>query len=328
MKIIKIICAAFVLSALLAGCRKAAEEPTFTIRNENGMTATFTSYGARLLRLEVPAKDGSLKNVVWGCADPAEARMDADYRQPVVGRYGNRIAKGRFDLDGFTWQLSQNEGENHLHGGKGGFDKHDWTLQPLSESTLLMTRVSPDGEEGYPGNLEISVLCTLTDKNELVLQYAAVTDAPTVLNPTLHAWFNLHGNGEGPTTSHILKINADYYTPVDAELIPTGEIAPVDGTPFDFRAGKPVTPEFDHNFVLRGAPGEAALELYEPSTGILLKVYTDQPGLQMYSGKPDCGLVLETQHFPDSPNHADFPSTVLRPGENYTQNTIYRFEVL
>ena len=327
MRIIKIFCAALLLSAVLGGCGKAAEDQTFTIRNENGMSATFTSYGARLLRLEVPAKDGSLKNVVWSCADPQDARVDADYRQPIVGRYGNRIAKGRFALDGYTYQLSQNEGENHLHGGKGGFDKREWTLQPLSESSLLMTRVSPDGEEGYPGNLEISVLCTLTDKNELVLQYSARTDAPTVLNPTLHAWFNLHGDGEGLTTTHILKINADYYTPVDAELIPTGEIAPVEGTAFDFRAGKPVTPAFDHNFVLRGAPHEPALELYEPSTGILLKVYTDQPGLQLFSGKPDCGLVLETQHFPDSPNHPDFPSTELRPGENYMQTTLYCFEI-
>lgn len=327
MRIIKIFCTALLLSAVLCGCRKATEDQTFTIRNENGMSATFTSYGARLLRLEVPAKDGSLKNVVWGCADPAEAREDADYRQSVVGRYGNRIAKGRFALDGYTYQLSQNEGENHLHGGKGGFDKREWTLQPLSENALLMTRVSPDGEEGYPGNLEISVLCTLTDKNELVLQYSARTDAPTILNPTLHAWFNLHGDGEGPATTHILQINADYYTPVDAELIPTGEIAPVEGTAFDFRAGKPVTPEFDHNFVLRGASREPALALYEPSTGILLKVYTDQPGLQLFSGKPDCGLVLETQYFPDSPNHPDFPSTELRPGENYTQTTLYCFEI-
>ena len=328
MKIIKIICAACVLSALLAGCRKAAEEPTFTIRNENGMTAVFCSTGGRLMQLMVPAGDGSMKNVVWGCADAQACAQDKDYRQPVVGRYGNRIAKGRFELDGFTYQLSVNEGENHLHGGLAGFDKREWTIQPLSECSLLMSLVSPDGEEAYPGTLEISVLCTLTDKNELVLQYAAVTDAPTILNPTLHAWFNLHGSGEGLTTTHLLKINADAYTPVDGELIPTGEIAPVEGTPFDFRAGKPVTPEFDHNFVLRGASGEPALELMEPSTGILLKIYTDQPGLQMYSGRPDCGLVLETQHFPDSPNHPDFPSTVLRPGETYTQNTIYHFEVL
>jgi len=327
MRIIKIFCCSLLGLLSLAGCRKEPEMPCFTIRSESGMTATFCPYGARLMSLEVPARDGSMKNVVWGCADAAACVADPDYRQPIVGRYGNRIAKGRFDLDGFTYQLSVNEGENHLHGGTAGFDKREWTLQPLSDCSLLMTRVSPDGEEGYPGNLEISVLCTLTDKNELVLQYSAVTDAPTVLNPTLHAWFNLHGNGEGLTTSHILKINADYYTPVDAELIPTGEIAPVEGTPFDFREGKPVTPEFDHNFVLRGASGEPALELYEPSTGILLKVYTDQPGLQMYSGKPDCGLVLETQHFPDSPNHSNFPTTVLRPGEVYTQTTIYHFEI-
>ena len=328
MKIIKILCAVALLAVLLPGCRKPAEETCFTIRNENGMTAVFCSTGGRLMQLMVPAGDGSMKNVVWGCADAQACAQDKDYRQPVVGRYGNRIAKGRFELDGFTYQLSVNEGENHLHGGLAGFDKREWTIQPLSECSLLMSLVSPDGEEGYPGTLEISVLCTLTDKNELVLQYAAVTDAPTILNPTLHAWFNLHGSGEGLTTTHLLKINADAYTPVDGELIPTGEIAPVEGTPFDFRAGKPVTPEFDHNFVLRGASGEPALELMEPSTGILLKIYTDQPGLQMYSGRPDCGLVLETQHFPDSPNHPDFPSTVLRPGETYTQNTIYHFEVL
>ena len=329
MRIFKIFCAAVLLGLLLPGCRKPAEEEKcFTIRNEQGMTATFCTTGGRLMRLDVPAKDGSLKNVVWGCADAEACAADKDYRQCIVGRYGNRIADGRFELDGSTYQLSVNEGDNHLHGGRNGFDKREWTIQPLSDCALLMTLLSPDGEEGYPGNLEISVLCTLTDKNELVLQYAAVTDAPTILNPTLHAWFNLHGNGEGLTTSHILKINADCYTPVDDELIPTGEIAPVAGTPFDFRDGKPVTPEFDHNFVLRGAAGEPALELVEPATGIVLKVYTDQPGLQMYSGKPECGLVLETQHFPDSPNHANFPSTELRPGESYTQNTIYHFEIL
>ena len=328
MRIFKIFCAAALLALLLTGCKKPVEEKCFTIRNENGMTATFCTTGGRLIRLDVPAKDGSLKNVVWGCADAEACAADKDYRQCIVGRYGNRIADGRFDLDGYTYQLSVNEGDNHLHGGRAGFDKREWTIQPLSDCSLLMTLLSPDGEEGYPGNLEISILCTLTDKNELVLQYAAVTDKTTILNPTLHAWFNLNGNGEGLTTSHIVKINADYYTPVDEELIPTGEIAPVEGTAFDFRAGKPVTPEFDHNFVLRGASGEPAVELCEPATGILLKIYTDQPGLQMYSGKPDCGLVLETQHFPDSPNHANFPATELRPGESYTQNTIYHFELL
>ena len=328
MRIFKIFCAAALLALLLTGCKKPVEEKCFTIRNENGMTATFCTTGGRLIRLDVPAKDGSLKNVVWGCADAEACAADKDYRQCIVGRYGNRIADGRFDLDGYTYQLSVNEGDNHLHGGRAGFDKREWTIQPLSDCSLLMTLLSPDGAAGYPGNLEISILCTLTDKNELVLQYAAVTDKTTILNPTLHAWFNLNGNGEGLTTSHIVKINADYYTPVDEELIPTGDIAPVDGTAFDFRAGKPVTPEFDHNFVLRGASGEPAVELCEPATGILLKIYTDQPGLQMYSGRPDCGLVLETQHFPDSPNQPYFPSTVLRPGESYTQNTIYHFETL
>ncbi len=328
MRIFKIICAAALLSLLLPGCRRNADEQVFSIRNSQGMTATFCTTGGRLLALEVPDREGKLRNVVWGCADAAECAADKDYRQPIVGRYGNRIAGGRFDLDGFTYMLPCNEGENHLHGGPKGFDKQEWTITPLSEESLLMTRISPDGEEGYPGNLEISVLCTLTDKNELVLQYAAVTDAPTILNPTLHAWFNLHGSGEGLTSTHLLKINADYYTPVDAALIPTGEIAPVEGTPFDFRTAKPVTPEFDHNFVLRGASGEPAVALYEPSNGIMLKIYTDQPGLQLYTGRPDCGVVLETQHFPDSPHHADFPSTVLRPGEKYSQTAIYHFEIL
>ena len=327
MKIFKIICIAALLPLVALSCGRKAEAPvTYTIENENGMKAVFCSTGARLLSLEVPARDGSMKNVVWSAGDAAGCASDADYRQPIVGRYGNRIAGGRFDLDGFTYQLSVNEGDNHLHGGRSGFDKKEWTLDLLSESSLMMSYLSPDGEEGYPGNLQITVLCTLTDKNELVLQYSAVTDAPTVLNPTLHAWFNLNGDGLGRTTSHILKINADCYTPVDEELIPTGEIAPVEGAPFDFRQGKPVTPEFDHNFALRGASGEAAVEMFEPSTGILLKIYTDQPGLQLYTGRPDCGVVIETQHFPDSPNHPDFPSTVLRPGERYTQTTIYKFE--
>ena len=328
MRIVKIICAAVLLLALLPACGRTAATQTFTIRNGNGMKATFCTTGARLLSLEVPDRDGFFRNVIWGCSDAAECAADKDYRQPVVGRYGNRIAGGRFDLDGFTYQLSLNEGGNHLHGGKAGFDKREWILQPLSDCSLLMTLLSPDGEEGYPGNLELSVVCTLTDRNELVLQYAAVTDAPTILNPALHAWFNLHGSGRGLTTTHILKINADCYTPVDAQLIPTGEIVSVEGTLFDFRTGKAVTPEFDHNFVLRGASGEPALELFEPATGILMKVYTDQPGLQLYSGRPDCGVVLATQHFPDGPNHAGFPETVLRPGENYVQNTIYRFEIL
>lgn len=328
MRIFKIICAAALLSLLLPGCRRNADEQVFSIRNSQGMTATFCTTGGRLLALEVPDREGKLRNVVWGCADAAECAADKDYRQPIVGRYGNRIAGGRIDLDGFTYMLPCNEVENHLHGGPKGFDKQEWTITPLSEESLLMTRISPDGEEGYPGNLEISVLCTLTDKNELVLQYAAVTDAPTILNPTLHAWFNLHGSGEGLTSTHLLKINADYYTPVDAALIPTGEIAPVEGTPFDFRTAKPVTPEFDHNFVLRGASGEPAVALYEPSNGIMLKIYTDQPGLQLYTGRPDCGVVLETQHFPDSPHHPDFPSTVLRPGEKYSQTAIYHFEIL
>lgn len=329
MRIFKIFCAAIALAWLAAGCAGHPEDGLiYTISNENGMKAVFCTTGGRLLSLEVPSRDGSMKNVVWGCADAEACAADADYRQCIVGRYGNRIAGGRFDLDGYTWQLTCNEGRNHLHGGTNGFGKREWTIDTLSSSTLMMTLLSPDGEQGYPGNLQISVLCTLTDKNDLVMQYSAVTDAPTILNPTMHFWFNLHGDGEGHTTSHLLKINADYYTPVDDELIPTGEIAPVDGTPFDFREPKPVTPGFDHNFVLRGASGEPALELCEPSTGILMKVYTDQPGLQMFSGRPDCGLVLETQHFPDSPNHANFPSTVLRPGEQYVQNTIYRFEIL
>jgi len=329
MRIVKIICMAALTLALLSACGgKAGEEQTFTIRNGKGMSAVFCTSGGRLMRLEVPDRNGEFRNVVWGCKDAEACAADKDYRQSIVGRYGNRIAQGRFNLDGYTWQLSVNEGENHLHGGARGFDKQEWTIVPLSECSLLMTRLSPDGEEGYPGNLDISVVCTLTDQNELVLQYAAVTDAPTILNPTLHAWFNLHGDGQGLTTTHLLKINADGYTPVDEGLIPTGEIAAVEGTPFDFRAPKPVTPEFDHNFVLRAAPGEPALELYEPGTGILLKVFTDQPGLQMYSGRPDCGLVLETQNFPDAPNHSGFPDAVLRPGEKYIQNTIYRFEIL
>lgn len=328
MRIIKIICTVLASALLSAACGKSDGGQMFTIRNQQGMTAVFSPWGGRMVRLEVPSRDGSLKNVVWGLGDAEDCAADADLRQPVIGRFAGRIARGRFDLDGYTWQLPVNEGRNHLNGGPAGFDKREWTLQPLSDCSLLMTRLSPDGEEGYPGNLEISVLFTLTDQNELVVRYAARTDAPTILNPTQHIWFNLHGEGAGAVTSHILKINADAYIPVDAESIPTGEVAPVEGTDLDFRDGKAVAPQLDHHFVLRGTSGEPAAEVCEPASGIRLKIYTDQPGLQVCSRRPDRGLVLETQHFPDSPNHPEFPSTVLRPGETYTQNTIYRFEIL
>ena len=317
MRIIKIICAVLLPFLLSAGCGRPDGDAVFTLRNEQGMTASFCSQGGRMISLEVPCRDGSLKNVV-GCADRASG---------VVGRYAGRIARGRFDLDGYTWQLPVNDGRNHRDGGKDGFDRHDWILQKVSDCSLLMTRLSPDGEEAYPGNLEISVLVTLTDRNELVLQYAARTDAPTILNPTQRFRLDLHGGGEGPAASHILKINADAYIAVDEEQIPTGGMVPVEGTEFDFRTGKTVALPCDVDFVLRGAPGEAAAELYEPATGILLKIYTDQPDLHLSCDETGCGLLLETQHFPDAPNHPAFPSTVLLPGETYTQNTIYHFEI-
>jgi len=272
----------------------------------------------------------------------------------IAGRYANRIAKGKFTLDGKEYTLATNNGPNHLHGGNKGFDKQVWTASPSGDNAVKLTYLSKDGEEGYPGNLTTTVTYTLTDQNELKIHYEATTDKPTVLNLTNHSYFNLAGNNAGPILDHEMQIFADYYTPVDETSIPTGEIAPVKGTPFDFttphRIGERIdqTPGkpngYDHNYVLKEATGGTglvhAVRVREPKSGRIMEVRTTQPGVQFYTGnyldgkqigkegRPyefRNGFCLETQHFPDSPNRPNFPSTVLRPGQTFKSTTIYKF---
>ena len=334
----------------------------YTIKNENGMTAQITNYGARVVSLWVPAKDGEFKDVIWGYESIKDYLKSTDlFAGPIVGRYGNRIGKGQFSLDGKAYQLTLNNNGNQLHGGANGFFAKVWTARPFKndkgEESLEMSYLSPAGEEGYPGNLTIKVVYSITANNELAINYEATTDATTILNPTSHNYFNLHGTSAQSTNSHILTINADKYTPTDSLLIPIGEITTLDGTPLDFRkptaVGDRVNDDFqallfgkgyDHNFVLNKKAGEMSLaaEAYEPATGIVMKVTTDQPAFQFYSGnfmdgkdtgkRGDVhnyrtGIALETQNFPDAPNHANFPSAVLKAGETYKHVCVYGFEV-
>ncbi len=342
------------------------ETRLYTMQNANGMTVQLTNYGARIVALWVPSADG-FKDIVWGY-DSIDAYLNAGdkYSGPVVGRYGNRIKDGKFTLDGKEYRLTVNENGNQLHGGAGGFSTKVWDAEQFTDTegnpAVKMTYLSADGEEGYPGNLTISVTYTLTPENEVAIDYSATTDAPTVLNPTSHVYYNLHGTSAKSTDSHLMTIYADGYTPTDAELIPTGEIAPVEGTPMDFRTATAIgarmdTPDFeplrlgkgyDHNWVLNKTTdgthtgAHIAAEVYEPETGIIMKIYTDQPGLQFYAGQGmdgketgkrgdihnvRSGIALETQNFPDAPNHENFPSSVLRPGESYTQHTVYAFSL-
>lgn len=335
----------------------------YTLQNENGMAVQVTNYGARLVDIWVPDKDGNFQDVIMGF-ETGEAYVNATdiNNGPVVGRYGNRIGKGQFTLDGKDYQLTINDGENHLHGGTNGFGGKVWDAKMTKDAegndAVEMTYVSPDGEEGYPGTLTLAVTYSLTPKNELVINYKATTDSATILNPTSHSYFNLHGTNEFSTNSHVMTIYADSFTPTDKGLIPTGEIASVEGTPLDFRVptaiGDRIDQDFealvfgggyDHNWILNKPEPKAltlAAEVYEPRTGILMKVLTDQPGMQFYSGnfmKGDetgkrgnknnyrSGIALETQNFPDAINHENFPSPILRAGEVYTQTCIYAFEV-
>jgi aldose 1-epimerase len=335
----------------------------YTLKNATGSVAQFTNYGCRMLSLWVPDRDGNFRDVIWGYESINDLLKGDVNSGPIVGRYGNRIAKGHFTLDDVEYQLNLNDGPNQLHGGPKGWASHVWEAKPFTDATgneaVKMTLVSPDGDELYPGTVTIDVTYTLTANNEVTIDYHATTDAPTVLNPTNHAYFNLHGTASSTVLSHIMMLNADAFTPTDSGLIPTGEIASVEGTPLDFRTPTAIgeridMPDFeplvfgkgyDHNWVLnKTTPGEVsvAAKVYEPSTGIELTVLTDQPGVQFYSGNfmdgTDhgkygevhnfrTGFALETQHFPDSPNHPNFPTTVLRPGEVYTQHTVYAFSV-
>ncbi len=332
----------------------------FTLKNKNGLSAVITNMGAAVVELFVPDKSGKLIDVVLGNQKlSAYARSNGpSYFGATIGRYGNRIAKGKFTLDGKEYTLAINNTPNGLHGGPTGFHVRVWDAKPIGTNSLELTYVSKDGEEGYPGNLTVHVTYTLTDQNALEIKYAASTDKTTVQNLTNHSFFNLNGAGKSTITDHVLTIYADKFTPVDNTLIPTGELKPVAGTPFDFTkptkigdridADDPqikVGPGYDHNYVLnkKDASLTLAATVTGPETGITMDVLTTEPGIQFYSGnfldgrghngKGGVGyarrsaLCLETQHFPDSPNQPSFPSTVLKPGTTFTSTTVYKFSV-
>ncbi|MFH8441342.1 aldose epimerase family protein [Streptomyces sp. NPDC018026] len=300
-----------------------------------GVRVRVLSYGGIVQSAEVPDRDGNTADVVLGFADlDGYVSHPEPYFGALVGRYANRIAGGRFPLDGRTYALAPNEGANTLHGGVRGFDKRVWDVAAVEEGVRL-SRISPHGEEGFPGRLEMSVTYTLDGSGALRIVYEAVTDAPTVLNPTNHSYFNLSGSGHAG--GHELRLAASRITPVDAGLIPTGGLDDVTDTRFDFRRARKVGSGYDHNFVLdKGvtATAEEVAELYDPASGRVLTVATTEPGLQLYTADhlgepfaPGDGIALETQHFPDSPNRPGFPSTVLRPGEVFRSETVYGFSV-
>ncbi|MFJ3652221.1 aldose epimerase family protein [Streptomyces nigra] len=300
-----------------------------------GVRVRVLSYGGIVQSLEVPDRDGRTADVVLGFADlDGYVTHPGPYLGALIGRYANRIAGGRFPLDGVTYALDPNTPPNSLHGGARGFDKRVWDVAPV-EHGLRLTRVSPHGEEGFPGRLGVTATYTLEDGGALRFVYEAVTDAPTVVNLTNHSYFNLAGAGSGDAGGHELRLDASRFTPVDADLIPTGVLEDVTGTRFDFRQARKVGSGYDHNFALdKGVTKDAreVAELYDPSSGRVLTVSTTEPGLQLYTAdqieepfSPGDGVALETQHFPDSPNRPDFPSTVLRPGEVYRSETVYAF---
>jgi len=344
----------------------------YTLTNVNGMELRATNYGGVIVSLRVPDRNHQLGDVVLGFDSLPPYTTVSPYFGALIGRYGNRIAKGHFTLDGKSYTLAMNNGPNSLHGGNIGFNKVIWAVEPFQKPDsvgLIFTRTSPDGEEGYPGNLKMTVSYTLTDSNEVIFDYRVTTDKATPINLTQHSYFNLADGGASDILGHVVMINADSFTPVDSTMIPTGEIRSVANTPFDFRT--PITigaridednqqlkigKGYDHNFVLRKDSASAmsnavsdrtagmtlAATVYEPTSGRVMQVYTTEPGLQFYTGnfldgtlmgkngvvyKHRSGFAMETQHFPDSPNHAKFPSTILRPGREYRSRSAYKFSV-
>ncbi len=330
----------------------------YTLTNSKGMQAGIITYGGAVVSLTAPDRNGTYADIVLGMDDLAGYLKQTNYFGALIGRYGNRIGHAQFKLDGQTYNLPKNNGENCLHGGTNGFDKRVWTAREAESAdglALELTYTSKDGEEGFPGNLSAKVVYTLTNNNELKIDYTATADKRTVVNLTNHSYFNMAGAGEGDIRQHQVMINADQFTPVDAGLIPTGEIRSVKGTPFDFTTATAIGARidqkdeqlllgkgYDHNWVLnKGAGGSTkAAEVYEPKTGRVMEVWTTEPGMQFYTGNFLDGSVrgkggkvypfrgafcMETQHYPDSPNKPNFPSTELKPGETYHTTTIYRF---
>jgi aldose 1-epimerase len=360
------------VSATAAGCSPSISKAPFgsvdgeavdryTLKNCKDMEVKIITYGGILQEISVPDRKNKVANVTLGFDNLADYVARSPFFGCITGRYANRIANGQFTLDGTTYQLPINNPPNSLHGGFVGFDKHVWAATPFTTSKtvgLVLEFTSPDGDQGYPGELTTKVTYTLTQQNEIVMDYHATTDAPTIVNLTNHAYWNLQGEGTSSIDDHVLELNAPQYTPVDSTLIPTGAIDPVAGTPLDFtkataigdriRNGHPqlvIGRGYDHNWVLdRPSPDDTKLiraaRVHEPDSGRVLSVWTTEPGIQFYSGnfldgtlvgtsgrmyRQGDGFALETQHYPDSPNHANFPSTVLRPGEVYETQTIYEF---
>src|SRR5215467_4771396 len=333
----------------------------YTLTNKNSVEASISTYGGAVVSLKVPDLHGTLEDIVLGYDSVDGYIADKSYFGALIGRYGNRIGHAQFSLDGKTYSLAKNNGQNSLHGGIKGFNKAVWTAKEIPAKdgqALELKYLSKDGEEGFPGNLQVTVVYTLTDSNELRIEYAASTDKKTVVNLTNHAYFNLVGVsvGSGDVLKHVLMIEADKFTPVDAGLIPTGELRAVAGTPFDFRKPTAIGARFDasdeqiklgggydHNFVLRRKLGEGlalAARVTEPTSGRIMEVWTTEPGVQFYTGNfldgsahgkggvaytKRAAFCLETQHFPDSPNQTKFPSVVLSPGARYHTTTVYKF---
>lgn len=329
----------------------------YTLKNASGMEVNITNYGGRIVSLFAPDKDGNFADVIagYGSIDDFLNKPES-YYGCIVGRYGNRIGNASFTLDGQTISLAANENGNQLHGGMEGFHKKTWAVENYDSTSLTLTYTSPDGDQGYPGTLEAKVVYSLSDDNELKIEYFATTDKTTVVNMTNHSYFNLAGMGSGSINDHLLSVYADHITEVDEQLIPTGTLIPVEGTPFDFNTATAIGARinedhpqlktgngYDHNWVVKQEMNDEMVlhaDLYEPNSGRFMEVYSIEPGIQFYGGNFMDGkttgkygktfeyrsaLCLETQHFPDSPNHPDFPSTTLNPGEEYYTYTIYKF---